>query len=218
MYAIAKSGGKQFKIEQNSTIRVPSLKAGVGEKVRLDSILLLSRDNGVAVGTPFVEGAYAEARVVRHGRGRKIRIIKYKRRKNYHRTIGHRQDFTELVIDSIVESGGTATAEKKTAKKAAPPAVEPETDAVAESPVEEPVVQTEQPESGAETAEAPAVEKKKTVRKTASKSETVAKAEDEKPEAASAGDSTTGEEEAKPKRSRRKSAAESDGEAGETAE
>ena len=136
MYAIAQSGGKQFKIQQNSTIRVPSLKAAPGDKVRLDSILLLSRDNGVAVGAPFVEGAYAEARVVRHGRGPKIRIIKYKRRKDYHRTIGHRQDFTELVIDSIIEGGeapqstekaesvveaaaGEVTAPKRSRKKSA---------------------------------------------------------------------------------------------------
>ncbi len=110
MYAIAKSGGKQFKIEQNSKVRVPTLKAAVGDSVRLDSILLLSHGESVTVGAPLVEGAYAEAHVVRHGRAAKIRIIKYKRRKNYRRTIGHRQGYTELLIDAIVEQGAAATA------------------------------------------------------------------------------------------------------------
>ncbi|MCE5273117.1 50S ribosomal protein L21 [bacterium] len=112
MYAIAKSGGKQFKIEQNSKVRVPTLKAAVGDTVRLDSILLLSHGDTVAVGAPFVEGAYAEAHVVRHGRAAKIRIIKYKRRKNYRRTIGHRQGYTELLIDAIMEQGAAAAVEE----------------------------------------------------------------------------------------------------------
>ncbi len=118
MYAIAKSGGKQFKIEQNAVIRVPSLSAGVGDKVRLDEILLVSEDGSVIVGRPMVEGAFAEARVVRHGRGEKIRMIKYKRRKNYRRTIGHRQNFTELMIDGIT-LGASPAVEKKTARKSA---------------------------------------------------------------------------------------------------
>lgn len=156
MYAIAKSGDKQFKIQQNSTVRVPTLKAAVGDKVRLDSILMLSRGDSVAVGTPLVDGAYAEAHVVRHGRSSKIQIIKYKRRKNYRRTMGHRQGFTELMIDAIVEeaSGGAKTS-KKAGKKAEPVVEEPiaaPAEAVAESAVEEP--KAVQAEAEAETAEA----------------------------------------------------------------
>jgi len=105
MYAIAKSGGKQFKIERNSVIRVPSIQTKVGEKIRLENILLFCEGDNIQVGRPFIDGAYAEARVVSHGRARKIKIIKYKRRKNYHRRIGHRQNFTELVIDNLVIGG-----------------------------------------------------------------------------------------------------------------
>jgi large subunit ribosomal protein L21 len=105
MYAIAKSGGKQFKIERNSVIRVPSIQTKVGEKIRLENILLFCEGDTIQVGRPFIDGAYAEARVVGHGRARKIKIIKYKRRKNYHRRIGHRQNFTELVIDNLVIGG-----------------------------------------------------------------------------------------------------------------
>ncbi|HUU29864.1 MAG TPA: 50S ribosomal protein L21 [archaeon] len=123
MYAIAQNGGKQFKIEQNSVIRVPSLKVPVGEKVRLEEILMLCEGEQVQVGRPFIEGAYAEARVLRHGRARKIQIIKYKRRKNYHRRIGHRQDFTELLIDAIVAAKKKARPKKE---KAAKPAEKPE--------------------------------------------------------------------------------------------
>lgn len=142
MYAIAKSGGKQFKIQQNSTVRVPTLKAAVGDKVRLDSILMLSRGDSVAVGAPLVEGAYAEAHVVRHGRSSKIQIIKYKRRKNYRRTIGHRQVFIELMINAIVEeAAGGAKTSKKAGKKAELVVEEPITapvEAVSEPVVEQP--------------------------------------------------------------------------------
>jgi large subunit ribosomal protein L21 len=156
MYAIAKSGGKQFKIQQNSTVRVPTLKAAVGDKVRLDSILMLSRGDSVAVGAPLVDGAYAEAHVVRHGRSSKIQIIKYKRRKNYRRTIGHRQGYTELMIDAIVEEAASGTkVSKKAGKKTEPVVEEPQTatvEAVAEPVVENP--QAAPDEAAAESAEA----------------------------------------------------------------
>ena len=121
MYAIVKSGGKQFKIEKNAVIRVPSLQAEVGKKVRLGEILFLSDGDKVELGSPSVEGAYAEAVVVRHGRDRKIRIVKYKRRKGYRRTIGHRQGFTELEIGRIIvgKKKKPAAVKKKEAEKVA---------------------------------------------------------------------------------------------------
>ena len=114
MYVIALSGGKQFRIEKNSTIRVPSLNLPVGEKVRLDQILLFNNEGRTEVGNPFLHGAYAEGRVVQHGRQGKITIVKYKRRKGYRRKQGHRQGFTEIVIDTIVPG----TREKPAAKAA----------------------------------------------------------------------------------------------------
>ena len=122
MYAIVNSGGKQFKIQQNSIIRVPSLNLEVGAKLRLDEIVLLNDGSKVEVGTPFVEGAYAEARVLRHARASKVRIIKYKRRKGYMRKIGHRQGFSELVIDSIVR--GEKKKKAEAAKEVKPESLE----------------------------------------------------------------------------------------------
>ncbi len=120
MYAIVVSGGKQFKIKKNSTIRVPSIDLPVGEKLRLEQILLFNNDGQVVVGKPFIEGAYAEARIVQHGRREKITIVKYKRRKDYRRKLGHKQGFTDIIIDSIVtdvkKKAVAKTAEKKVEK------------------------------------------------------------------------------------------------------
>jgi large subunit ribosomal protein L21 len=120
MYAIAKCGGKQFRLEPQAVVRVPALSAPIGEKVRLEEILFLSDGSKVEIGRPLVEGAYAEAVVVRHGRHRKLRIIKYKRRKGYRRTIGHRQEFTELEISEIVLGGKKKAAAPDKKKEAAP--------------------------------------------------------------------------------------------------
>ncbi|OGG01195.1 MAG: 50S ribosomal protein L21 [Candidatus Glassbacteria bacterium RIFCSPLOWO2_12_FULL_58_11] len=128
MYAIAKCGGKQFRLEPRAMVRVPVLETPVGGKVRIEEILFLSDGSKVEIGRPLVEGAYAEAVVVRHGRHRKVRIIKYKRRKGYRRTIGHRQWFTELEIGEIVLGGKKKAAapakEKEAAPVAAPEALE----------------------------------------------------------------------------------------------
>ena len=122
MYVIALSGGKQFRIEKNSTIRVPSLNLPVGEKVRLDQILLFNNEGRTEVGNPFLQGAYAEGRVVQHGRQGKITIVKYKRRKGYRRKLGHRQGFTEIVIDTIVPGTKKKAAAKAAEKKVKKPA------------------------------------------------------------------------------------------------
>jgi len=120
MYAIVRSGGKQFKVQPEGLVRVPSLGGKVGEKVKLEEVLLVVDGENVQVGTPLVDGAYAEATVVRHGRDAKIRIIKYKRRKDYHRTLGHRQGFTELEIGKIVPGAKKAAKAEAPKKKEAP--------------------------------------------------------------------------------------------------
>ncbi|MGH7476624.1 MAG: 50S ribosomal protein L21 [Longimicrobiales bacterium] len=101
MYAIIRSGDKQFRAEPGQTIRVPSLKADVGENVTFDQVLLAGGADGLKLGAPTVEGASVSGEVVAHGRGRKIVVFKWKRRKNYRRKQGHRQGYTEVRIDEI---------------------------------------------------------------------------------------------------------------------
>ena len=101
MYAIIRTGGKQFRAEPGQTIKVPSLKAEVGEAVTFEDILVAQTDDGIKVGTPNVEGATVKGEVVEHGKGKKVIVFKWKRRKNYRRKQGHRQKFTAVRIDEI---------------------------------------------------------------------------------------------------------------------
>lgn len=98
-YAIIRSGGKQFRVEEGQRVRVPLMEEEVGSTVELD-VLLLGGDEA-KVGAPLVDGARVNATVVDHGRDTKIIVFKKKRRKQYKRTRGHRQDYTTLKIDSI---------------------------------------------------------------------------------------------------------------------
>jgi large subunit ribosomal protein L21 len=102
MYAIIRTGGKQFRAEPGKTIKVPSLAAEVGEAVTFDDVLMASTDDGLQVGVPTVAGAAVKGEVVEHGKDKKIIIFKWKRRKNYRRKQGHRQGFTEIRVDDIV--------------------------------------------------------------------------------------------------------------------
>ena len=101
MYAIIRSGGKQFRAEPGKTIKVPSLTAEPGAKVTFDDVLVAATDDGLQIGTPNVNGAAVTGEVVRHGKDKKVIIFKWKRRKNYRRKAGHRQDFTEVRISDI---------------------------------------------------------------------------------------------------------------------
>ncbi len=101
MYAIIKTAGKQFRAEPGKTLRIPSLEAEPGSKVTFDTVLLASDGKSVKTGTPAVKGASVTAEVVKHGRGPKIVVFKFKRRKNYARKQGHRQGFTEVRIRDI---------------------------------------------------------------------------------------------------------------------
>jgi large subunit ribosomal protein L21 len=100
-YAIFRSGGKQFKAEKGRTIRVPLLEAEPGAAVTFDEVLLAHSGNKVLTGSPLLEGAAVEAEVVAHGRDKKIVVFKHKRRKDYRRKTGHRQDFTEVRIKAL---------------------------------------------------------------------------------------------------------------------
>jgi large subunit ribosomal protein L21 len=101
MYAIIRSGDKQFRAEPGKTIRIPSLSADVGETVTFDEVLVAGTDDGVQVGAPTVANAAVTGEVVRHGKDRKVIAFKWKRRKNYRRKQGHRQKFTEVRIGEI---------------------------------------------------------------------------------------------------------------------
>ncbi|MEJ2761366.1 MAG: 50S ribosomal protein L21 [Gammaproteobacteria bacterium] len=101
MYAVIKSGGKQYRVQEGDTIKVEKIEAGEGDKVTLDEVLLVADGDSVKVGTPRVKGATVSATVKSQGRGPKIRIIKLKRRKHYRRQAGHRQAYTELAITGI---------------------------------------------------------------------------------------------------------------------
>jgi len=101
MYAIIRSGDKQFRAEPGKTIRVPALDAAVGDPVTFDEVLLANAEGSVSVGTPTVPGAVVSGEVVAHGKGEKIIVFKWKRRKNYRRKQGHRQKYTEVRINEI---------------------------------------------------------------------------------------------------------------------
>ena len=99
-FAIIKTGGKQFRVEKDAKVRVPSLNQEVGASIDLDVLATADGDN-TRIGSPLVDGAKVTATVVDHGRGDKIVVFKKKRRKQYKRTKGHRQGYTTLKIDSI---------------------------------------------------------------------------------------------------------------------
>lgn len=101
MYAIIRTGGKQFRAEPGRTIRIPSIATDVGEAVTFDDVLLTSTDDGISVGAPTVAGAKVVGEVVEHGKDKKIVVFKWKRRKNYRRKQGHRQKYTAVRIDEI---------------------------------------------------------------------------------------------------------------------
>ena len=118
MYAVVKTGGKQYRVTKDDTILVEKLDADEGQTVTLSDVMLLGDGDKVTVGTPVVADASVEAQVVSQTRGPKIIIFRRKRRKNHRRTQGHRQDLTLLKITDINTSGKKATPAKKAAAKA----------------------------------------------------------------------------------------------------
>jgi large subunit ribosomal protein L21 len=101
MYAIIKTGGKQYKVSEGDVITVEKLAAAEGEAVTFDEVLTVVNDADVKVGKPVVEGAKVTGKVEAQGKGKKIRIFKYKAKSNYRKRQGHRQPFTKVVIEKI---------------------------------------------------------------------------------------------------------------------
>jgi large subunit ribosomal protein L21 len=119
MYAIVSIAGQQFKVEKGKKVFVHRLPGEIGDDVTFDKVLLLSNDDKVNVGAPYVPDAVVLAQIVSHLRGDKVLVFKKKRRKTYQKLNGHRQDFTEILIEDISEAGAPIRTEKK---KAAPKA------------------------------------------------------------------------------------------------
>ena len=101
MYAIIETGGKQYRAEEGKTIRVEKLPAEKGDMVNFDRVLMFNDGKETRVGTPYLEDCKVEGKVVGVGRGRKITVFKYKPKKNYSRKQGHRQPYTEVLIENI---------------------------------------------------------------------------------------------------------------------
>jgi large subunit ribosomal protein L21 len=100
MYAVVTTGGKQYRVSEGDVLRVEKLTGEIGETLELGQVHLVARESGIVAGSAL-ESAKVLAEVVSYGRRKKIRVFKYKRRKNYRRTIGHRQDYTEIRITAI---------------------------------------------------------------------------------------------------------------------
>lgn len=101
MYAVIKTGGKQYRVAEGETLRVEKLNAEQGATVDFDQVLMVSNGGDVQIGAPVLAGSSVSAEVVRHGKSKKVTAVKFRRRKNYRREFGHRQQFTEIKITGI---------------------------------------------------------------------------------------------------------------------
>jgi large subunit ribosomal protein L21 len=233
IYAVIRSGGKQYRVERDQLLDVDLIKGDVGSTVELNEVLLVANNGDVKVGTPTIEGAVVEAEIVEHGRDKKLRVFKYKAKTRYRRRIGHRTRYTRLAIKRILQDGKeTVAAEEKPkakrparrAKKAEKVQAKAEETAVEAAGEVEPTAAEAAPEAEAKpkratrrkaTAEAaPEAEAKPkratrrtTQRKTKTSAEAPAQAEastDDEPKKPARRRSTTSKTEDKPARATRR--------------
>ncbi|WP_442784350.1 MULTISPECIES: 50S ribosomal protein L21 [unclassified Cocleimonas] len=140
MYAVIKTGGKQYRVEPGNVLKVESLDAEVGATVNFEEVLMIADGDDVTVGTPTIASAKVVAEVIAHGRAKKVEIVKFRRRKHHQKRTGHRQNFTQIQIQNINGKGAPAkkakaatkdtdaeTTEKPAKKAAAKPAAKKET-------------------------------------------------------------------------------------------
>ncbi len=126
MYAVIKTGGKQYKVVAGERLKVEKIVGDVGATVVIDKVLMISDDANTTIGSPLISGATVSATVLSHGRADKVMIFKFRRRKHYRKTQGHRQSFTEIQIGEILAAGASA-------EKAAPKATKAKAAKVAEA-------------------------------------------------------------------------------------
>ncbi len=101
MYAVIQTGGKQYRVQEGATLKIEKLELGTGDSVEFDKVLMVQSDDAVKIGQPYVVGGKVSAEVVSQGRHKKVKIIKFKRRKHHMKQMGHRQYFTEVKITGI---------------------------------------------------------------------------------------------------------------------
>lgn len=142
MYAIVSIAGQQFKVEKGKKVFVHRLPGNIGDEVSFDQVLLISQDDKTNIGAPYLPDAVVLAQILSHNRGDKVLVFKKKRRKGYQKLNGHRQDFTQILIEDISESGAPKRAEKK---KAAPKQEEVVTETAAVVPEKAAVVPEKAP-------------------------------------------------------------------------
>lgn len=154
MYAIVSIAGQQFKVEKGKKVFVHRLQGDIGDEVSFDQVLLISQDDKTNIGAPYLPDAVVLAQILSHDRGDKVLVFKKKRRKGYQKLNGHRQDFTQILIEDISESGAPKRNEKK---KVAPKQEAVVTESVAAVTEEAPVVKApvKKPAAKAKTEEKP---------------------------------------------------------------
>jgi len=101
MYAVIQSGGKQYRVESGATLKLEKLSVEPGEIIQFDQVLLLGQGSDVQIGKPYLDASRVLAEVIGHGRGKKIKIVKFRRRKHHRKQMGHRQDYTQVKITEI---------------------------------------------------------------------------------------------------------------------
>jgi len=182
MYAIVDIAGQQFKVEKDQQIFIHRLEGKEGDKVSFDQVLLIDNDGKIAVGAPAIKDAAVTGKIMEHQRGDKVIVFKKKRRKGYQKRNGHRQDFTKIQIEAILEKGGS-----KVVKAEKAPAVKAEKAAPAKAEVKKATAKTAKSDATAEVKKPAA--KRATTKKTETKASTkttVKKTTSAKPKAAAA--------------------------------
>lgn|SRR5690606_30662864 len=122
MYAVIKTGGKQYRVAAGEKLKIEQIPADIGAEITIDQVLAVGSGDQLSVGAPLVDGATVSATVLAQGRHDKIRIFKMRRRKHYRKTLGHRQPYTEIFISRIASALGTAEAESAAPVPSAAPA------------------------------------------------------------------------------------------------
>lgn len=101
MYAVIQTGGKQYRVEKGTTLKIEKLELGIGDSIEFDNVLMIKSDDEVKIGQPYVDNSKITATVIAQGRHKKVKIIKFKRRKHHMKQMGHRQYYTEVQITEI---------------------------------------------------------------------------------------------------------------------
>ena len=171
MYAVFRSGGKQYRAAKGDVLRLEKIDGDEGATVKFDEVLLVGEGSDIKVGSPTLSGSTVSAKVLQQGKSRKVSVVKFKRRKNYLRQGSHRQFFTEVEITGI--TGGSA---KKAEAKPAAHKAAPKKEAAAEAPVEKAAAKPAKKKAAAKKVAKKAAAKKAPAKKAASKKKAKKKA------------------------------------------